>query len=89
VPVAFLVFCRSPPARRGRREEAVTDPPARLDFLRRRVERRAASDGGAWRDAPLVFLRVQKAIPVISDCFGANFCNCKNCLMFFCLVDFL
>jgi hypothetical protein len=37
------------------------------------VKPRAASGGGAWEDAPPVFLREQKAIPVISDCFGADF----------------
>jgi hypothetical protein len=29
----FLVFCRSSPARKGRREDVVSDPPACLDFL--------------------------------------------------------
>ena len=46
----------SPPARKGRGEEAVTDPLVARLFSLRRVNPRAASDGGAWEDAPPLFL---------------------------------
>jgi len=48
-------------------------------FLRRHVNPRAASDGGAWRRRTAAVLVVQKAFPVIPDCFGAI-------LYFFCFV---
>jgi hypothetical protein len=38
---------------------------------------RAASGGGAWGRRAATVSGLQKAIPVISDCFGANFCNFK------------
>jgi len=43
------------------------------------VNPRAASDGGAWRRRTAAVLVVQKAFPVIPDCFGAI-------LYFFCFV---
>jgi hypothetical protein len=55
----FCCFCRSPPARKGRGEEVVPDPLGFLDFL------------VTARD-PTVPV-VQKAFPVIPDCFGAMF----------------
>ena len=43
---------------------------------RRRVERRAATALKPINPAEILF-RLQKAIPVISDGFGVNCCNCK------------
>jgi hypothetical protein len=44
-----------------KKDEAAPDPPAAWSFLQRRVNPRAASDGGAWEDALPLFIRVQKA----------------------------
>jgi len=55
----FCCFGRSPPARKGKGEEVVPNPLGFLDFL------------AAARD-PTVSV-VQKAFPVIPDCFGAMF----------------
>jgi hypothetical protein len=35
----------------------------------------AASGGGAWEDAPPLFLRFQKDFPAIPVVFRAVFCN--------------
>jgi hypothetical protein len=43
--LCFLVFWRSPPARKGRGEEAALDPLAAWNFLQWPVGSRAASDG--------------------------------------------
>jgi len=40
--------------------------PHAVWISRRRVNPRAASGGGAWGDAPPLFLRLQKAFPAIS-----------------------
>jgi hypothetical protein len=37
------------------------------------VNPRAASDGGAWEDAPPLFLRWQKGFPAISGFLGTVF----------------
>jgi len=52
-------------------------------FLRRRVNPRAASGGGAWRRHAATVLVVQKAFPVILDCFGAIFVILKLFNVFF------
>jgi Pyruvate/2-oxoacid:ferredoxin oxidoreductase delta subunit len=46
--LCFWVFCRSPPARKGRRDEAKPDPPVPRFFLRRHVNPCTARGGGAW-----------------------------------------
>ena len=75
MPVAFLVFCRSPPARRGRREEAVTDPPARLDFLAAARGSHAAPDNDQkWADLPCFLLPFPSLLAVRTTvtCKGKN-----------------
>jgi len=57
------------PARTGRGEEAVADPC----FFGVLCGPRAASDGGAWEDAPPLFLRWQKGFPAISGFLGTVF----------------
>jgi hypothetical protein len=61
----------SPPARKGRGEEAETDP-AVFQCLRRRVGSRAASGGGECKDAPPLF-RFAEGLPcnfwIFRECF--------------------
>ena len=51
--------------------------PASCSCLRRRVNPRAASEGGAWEDAPELFMRVQKSFPAISGVLRDHFVNFK------------
>ena len=46
-------------------------------FQQRRVNPRAASGGGAWEDAPPVFMRVQMSFPAIPGVFRDYFVNLK------------
>jgi len=58
----------------GRRgEETDLGRPVARPFSQRRVNPRAASDGGAWEDAPPLFLRWQKGFPAISGFLGTVF----------------
>jgi len=57
--------------RKGRGEEARLDPPVSRCSLRRRVNPRATSGGGAWRRHAATVQVVLKAFPIIPDCFGA------------------
>jgi len=63
----FLVVCRSPPERKGRREEAIPDPPCPLIFL-------AAVRG---EDAPPLYIQFQKAFLTIPGFFRGYFVNFK------------
>jgi hypothetical protein len=65
---AFLLFFRSPPARKRRREEAKPDPPVPCYFLRRRVNAPlvAAARG---EDVPPLFLQLQNAFLAIPRLF--------------------
>jgi hypothetical protein len=67
LPVAFFVLCRSPPARKGRGEEAALDPHAAWIFLRRRVEQCAATVPADPKCIPELFLNF----------FGLHFVNFK------------
>jgi len=53
----------SPPAEKGKGKEVEPDPPVFRPFLRRRVNPRAASSGGAWEDAPPLFIAVPEGLP--------------------------
>jgi len=46
-------------------------PPCLRGFLRRRMNPRVASGGGAWRRHAATVPVVLKAFHVITDCFGA------------------
>jgi len=76
----------SPPARKGRGEEAVTDPLVAWLFSLRRVDSRAASGGARGEDAPPLFqrpetfpplfLQIPKGFPAVSCYFfRSGFCN--------------
>jgi hypothetical protein len=43
--------------------------------VRRRVNPRAASDGGAWEDAPPLFMLFQNGFPALLWIFEGLFCN--------------
>jgi len=53
---------------KGRGEEAAPDAPAAWNFLRLRVGPRAASDGGAWKDAPPLFSRPEILLNTVPAC---------------------
>jgi len=59
------VFCRSPPAKKGRREEAAPDPLVSWIFLRRRMNPRAASDVGAWSKRIAIVPAVPEVFPAL------------------------
>ena len=67
----------SPPSEKGKGKEAEPDPPVFRPFSRWRVNPRAANGGGAWEDAPPLFLRFQKDFPAIPGVFRGCFCNFK------------
>jgi len=59
VLAAFLLFCRSPPARKRRREEAKPDPPSPV----------ISCGGRAWRRRAALFLQLQNAFLAIPGLF--------------------
>ena len=67
----------SPPSEKGKGKEAEPDPPVFRPFSRWRVNPSAANGGGAWEDAPPLFLRFQKDFPAIPGVFRGCFCNFK------------
>ena len=68
VCISFLVL-QVTASQERRREEAISDIPCCLDFLRRRVNPRAASNGGAWRRLAATVFVAQKASSIVPELF--------------------